>query len=116
MKPTVREILSPAEVLKVFEKHPDQTFRLRELVVELGLRSSQARPLKQVLKELVRGRRIVFLKKNHYALVRKGRQPAAATVPRGLRSELRPRAGEGHNLVRGRLIGQPEMPTDGFHL
>jgi ribonuclease R len=118
MKPTLRELLSPAEVLKVFEKHPDQTFRLRELVVELGLRSSQARPLKQALKELVRGRRIVYLKKNHYALVHKGRQAAAATVPRGLHSST----GEGRNLVRGRLIGHrdgygfvvPDVPLAGM--
>jgi ribonuclease R len=121
MKPNLRELLSPTEILKVFEKHPDQAFRLRELVVELGLRSSQARPLKQALKELVRGRRIVYLNKNHYALVHKGRQAAAATVPRGLHPEPRPRAGEGHNLARGRLIGHrdgygfvvPDVPLAG---
>jgi hypothetical protein len=41
----MREFPSPQEVLKLFEQDPQQTFRLRELVLELGLRSSQARTL-----------------------------------------------------------------------
>ena len=39
----MRESPAPSEVLKVFHDNPGKTFRLRELVVELGLRSSQAR-------------------------------------------------------------------------
>jgi ribonuclease R len=116
-----RGICRPAELLKVFEKHPTQTFRLRELVVELGLRSSQARELKQALKGLVRGRQIVYLKKNHYALVHKGRHAAAEIVRRESRPASRPRAGEGHNLASGRLIGHrdgygfvvPDVPLAG---
>ena len=67
----MREFPSPQEILKVFQREPGKTFRLRELVVELGLRSSQARDLKNALKVLSRHRRIVYLKKNHFALVRK---------------------------------------------
>ena len=47
----MREFPSPQEILKVFEGAPGKTFRLRELVVELGLRSSQARELKSALKD-----------------------------------------------------------------
>ena len=68
----MREFPSPQEILKVFEREPGKTFRLRELVVELGLRSSQARDLKNALKDLSRHKRIVYLKKNHFALVGKG--------------------------------------------
>ena len=50
----MREFPSPQEILKVFEREPGKTFRLRELVVELGLRSSQARDLKNALKDLAR--------------------------------------------------------------
>ena len=59
----MREFPSPQEILKVFQREPGRTFRLRELVVELGLRSSQARDLKNALKILSRNRRIVYLKK-----------------------------------------------------
>ena len=72
----MREFPSPQEILKVFEREPARTFRLRELVVELGLRSSQARELKNVLKSLARHKRIAYLKKNHFALVRAGDRPA----------------------------------------
>ena len=61
----MREIPSSSEILKVFEKQPGKAFRLRELVQELGLRSSQARELKSSLHELTRKRRLVYLKKNH---------------------------------------------------
>ena len=76
----MREFPSPQEILKVFQREPGRTFRLRELVVELGLRSSQARDLKNALKVLSRNRRIVYLKKNHFALVR-GAQGDAAIQP-----------------------------------
>ena len=69
----MREFPLPQEILKVFERQPGKTFRLRELVAELGLRSSQARELKNVLKSLARHKRIVYLKKNHFALGGKGR-------------------------------------------
>ena len=104
----MREFPSDAEILKFFEEKPETTFRLRELVVGLGLRSSEARELKQALKGLARAHRIVYLKKNHYALVHKDRHAAAVTVPRGSRSEPRPPVGP--SVVRGRLIGH----RDGF--
>jgi len=47
----MHESPAPSEVLKVFHDNPGKTFRLRELVVELGLRSSQARELKRVLSQ-----------------------------------------------------------------
>jgi ribonuclease R len=68
----MREFPSLEEILGVFEAEPERTFRLREMVEELGLRSSQARPLKSALKELSKRRRIVYLKKNHFALGRRG--------------------------------------------
>ena len=82
----MREFPSSREILKVFEREPGKTFRLRELVVELGLRSSQARELKTALKDLSRHRRIVYLKKNHFALVRGGRNAADSDVDDSLRS------------------------------
>jgi exoribonuclease R len=78
----MREVPSQQEVLKLFEQDPQRTFRLRELVLELGLRSSQARELKSVLKDLARSKKLVYLKKNHYALVYKGRH-AATVAQRG---------------------------------
>jgi len=104
----MREFPTPQEILKAFQREPGRTFRLRELVVELGLRSSQARDLKNALKILSRTRRIVYLKKNHFALVG-GAHGHAATEPlAGPESRIpspgasRPR---GTNVVSGRLIG-----------
>ena len=82
----MREFPSSVEILNLFERHPEKTFRLRELVVELGLRSSQARELKHALKDLARRRKIAYLKKNHFALAARGRDDSAATrsrVPHG---------------------------------
>jgi ribonuclease R len=98
----IREFPSSEEILKVFEKRPGKPFRLRELVVELGLRSSQARELKGALGELVRKRRLLYLKKNHYALVHGDRHAAGEERPRAERG--RPPSAAGANLVTGRLI------------
>jgi ribonuclease R len=76
----MREFPLPQEILKVFEREPGKTFRLRELVVELGLRSSQARELKNLLKGLARKKRIVYLKKNTFALVGTGRKATAPNI------------------------------------
>ncbi len=92
----MRELPSPQEVLKLFERDPQRTFRLRELVLELGLRSSQARELKSVLKELARSKKLVYLKKNHYALVHKGRHAASEAV-----AAVYDRPGSGHSLRGG---------------
>jgi ribonuclease R len=139
----MREFPSPQEILKLFEQDPQRTFRLRELVLEFGLRSSQARELKSVLKDLARGRKLVYLKKNHYALVHKGRHAASEAVAgvydrRGSGDSLRgggqrDRGGgqrpplqtpKSPNLVSGRLIGHragygfvvPDVPLAGTDL
>jgi ribonuclease R len=120
----MREFPSPPEILKIFERDPRKTFRLRELVVELGLRSSQARELKQVLKDLSRHRRIVYLKKNHFALANKERHAAAGDLPRassGITPAARARE---PNVVGGRLIAHrdgygfvvPDAPLAGTDL
>ncbi|MFZ0963144.1 MAG: VacB/RNase II family 3'-5' exoribonuclease [Terriglobia bacterium] len=117
----MREFPSPQEILKVFEREPGKTFRLRELVVELGLRSSQARELKTALKDLSRHRRIVYLKKNHFALVGSERKTPGQTLDDSRRSMADPKAidnrqskivngrgmarARGANVVSGRLIG-----------
>ena len=99
---------SSTEILRVFEKEPSRTFRLRELVLELGLGSSQARDLKHALKDLTRDRSILALKKGHFTLAsreRHARSGAAAApssrVPQGAQGSREP----GRNAVTGRLIG-----------
>ena len=78
----MREFPTPQEILNVFEREPGKTYRLRELVVELGLRSSQARELKSVLKDLARQRHVVCLKKSHFALAGKVAQGAPQSIDR----------------------------------
>jgi len=126
----MRELPSQQEVLKLFEKDPQRTFRLRELVLELGLRSSQARELKSVLKDLARGKKLVYLKKNHYALVYKGRHAATDADERRMPpvhiEPLTPKPGvrATRNVVTGRLIGHrdgygfvvPDSPLAGTDL
>jgi ribonuclease R len=119
----MREILSSAEILRVFEQHPGKTFRLRELVVELGLRSSQARELKDALKDLSRHRKIVYLKKNHFALPSHGQQESAVGLARAPQGGERGRTvgPEKRSTVTGRLIGHrdgygfvvPDQPLEG---
>ncbi len=108
----MREFPSTAEILKVFDRHPVKTYRLRELVVELGLRSSQARELKQALKDLSRHRKVVYLKKNHFALA-KDAGPRHGVPVQGLPAAQAARPGtrdERRKAVTGRLIGH----RDGF--
>ncbi len=131
----MREVPSQQEVLKLFERDPQRTFRLRELVLELGLRSSQARELKSVLKDLARSKKLVYLKKNHYALVYKGRHaatdadgrriPPVHIEPRTSKPEVRAtHAAKSPNVVSGRLIGHrdgygfvvPDSPLAGTDL
>jgi ribonuclease R len=114
----MREFPSSVEILNVFERNPERTFRLRELVVELGLRSSQARELKHALKDLSRRRKIAYLKKNHFALATRGRDDSAATrarVPHGAQAargehergaslDPGPKPGARRTVI-GRLIG-----------
>ena len=69
------EFPADSAILAVFERSPRIEFRLRELVLELGLRSSQARELKRALKELARRRRIVLLKKGHFVLAGRPARP-----------------------------------------
>jgi ribonuclease R len=132
----MREFPSLQEVLKLFERDPQRTFRLRELVVELGLRSSQARELKSLLRDLARSKKLVYLKKNHYALVHKGRHAASEAVaavydrrgegPRLQVGGHRPplQTAKSPNVVSGRLIGHrdgygfvvPDAPLAGTDL
>lgn len=101
----MREFPSSHEILKVFEKNPRRTFRLRELVVELGLRSSHARELKRSLRELARKRKIVYMKKNHFALI-SGDRHAASEPPLRSQRVAGPRGESAQRgLVSGRLIG-----------
>ena len=72
----MREFPSHQEILKLFEENSHRTFRLREIVLALGLRSSQARELKGALKELARRRKIAYLKKSHFALMPADHRPA----------------------------------------
>jgi len=99
------EFPSEQEILSVFERDPAKTFRLRELVVELGLRSSQARELKNALKDFARAKRIVYLKKNHFALMHKDRHADLGARPR-IPQSINP-AGDARpsNVVSGRFIG-----------
>ena len=121
----MREFPLPQEILKVFESSPGRTFRLRELLGELGLRSSQARELKNLLKGLARKKRIAYLKKNTFALAR-GKdgsevRPSGSTGPgSGVPSPAASRV-RGGNVVSGRLISHrdgygfvvPDAPVKG---
>jgi len=99
----MHEFPTAAEILEVFERNPEKTFRLRELVLELGLRSSQARELKSALKELARHRKIVYLKKSHFALAPADHRPAVPS--REHRRAIPAGPSERRSLVTGRLIG-----------
>ncbi len=112
----MREFLSQVEILRLFEKNPEKTYRLRELVVELGLRSGQARELKHALRELTRNRKIIYLKKNRFVLAHKSqRAQASADVSRPAQAHVSRRgapashaAGSARgqaSVVTGRLIG-----------
>jgi len=99
----MREFPPASEILQVFQQNPGRTFRLRELVLELGLRSSQARELKSALKDLARRRKIAYLKKSHFALMPADHRP---TVPSREHRRAEPAASPARrSLVSGRLIG-----------
>jgi ribonuclease R len=98
----MREFPSSQEILKLFEKHPGETFRLREIVTELGLRSSQARELKRELRDLTRQRKLVYLKKNHYAMTHKDRHATGGSSDRA--PQVTHQASSSPNIVSGRLI------------
>src|SRR6266567_1083760 len=85
----MRDLFSPAALLKFFEKYPAKTFRLRQLMAELGLRSSQARELKGALRRLAGARKIVHLKQNQFTLAKESHLKEAEKRggPAGRRSE-----------------------------
>jgi ribonuclease R len=120
----MREFPSAREILKAFEQHPGKTFRLRELVVELGLRSSQARELKRALRELSRNRKIVYLKKNRFALASQQRLAGPRVTPSVLQRAAPEQESSRRKAVAGRLIGHrdgygfvvPEQPLPGTDL
>ena len=101
----MHELPAKQDVLAVFKRDPDRTFRLRELVLELGLRSSQARELKHLLKDLARDRRIVSLKKHHFALAHKDRHALAVPPERVSRGAAHAVPSSPPNRVSGRFIG-----------
>jgi ribonuclease R len=96
----MRDFPSDAEILKIFERQPDKTFRLRELIVELELRSSDAPELKHALKTLSKQRKILYLKKGHFTLGRHGAPSHRAPDPNARQAAKAGRSG----LVSGRLI------------
>ncbi len=101
----------PEEILKIFEAQPEKRFRIRELVEQLGLRSSQARLLRSALKELSKSRRILYLKKNHFILGgHRNVGPLDRQQPRA--TAVAPARGGGraarNNFTTGRLIGHRE--------
>ncbi|MGH9404931.1 MAG: ribonuclease R family protein [Terriglobia bacterium] len=99
----MRPFPSRHQILEVFEAHPEKTFRLRELVEQLGLASSQARELKSVLKELAKRRAILYLKKSHFALG--SRRDQAPRREKGSEPAPHRPAATQPNVVTGRLIG-----------
>jgi ribonuclease R len=105
----MREFPADSAILSVFERSPRKAFRLRELVLELGLRSSQARELKRALKELARRRKILLLKKGHFVLAgRPGHPEGHREVVSEAGAAPRPHGASGARrggLVTGRLIG-----------
>lgn len=120
----MREALTREDVLEVFRKQPEKTFRIHELVRELRLRSSQARELRRLLHELGKARKINESKKSHFVLAMSGparrelhRQPWRGTGKAGGRkaAEFIPQQKPvpvmvmaeptGSNLVTGRLVG-----------
>jgi ribonuclease R len=136
----MRPTLSQHEVLEVFRKQPERTFRVRELVRELGLRSSQTHELKHVLNDLSKGRKIRESKKSHYTLALQRRSskesdhhklrkspkggPRVAdrrghpSEHRGIPAEPMPAP---RNVITGRLVGHrdgygfvvPDKPLEG---
>ena len=136
----MRQGLSQHEVLEVFRKQPERTFRIRELVRELGLRSSQAHELRHVLNDLSKRRKILESKKSHFTLAserRPGKERDRRTWRGGKREESRMATGRTHarqqltapaaskppkgNIVTGRLVGHrdgygfvvPDTPLEG---
>jgi ribonuclease R len=136
----MREGLSQHEVLEVFRKQPEKTFHIRELVRELGLRSSQAHELKHVLNDLSKRRKIRESKKSQFTLSpqpRHGKETDQRTWRKGRQVETRTAAGRkpareertpspppkaaASNIVTGRLVGHrdgygfvvPDHPLEG---
>jgi ribonuclease R len=136
----MREGLSQHEVLEIFLRQPERTFRIRELVRELGLRSSQARELKHVLNDLSKRRKIRESKKSHFTLSPRrhpGKEPDQRMWHKGgkVKSHMAasPQAPREHkappaalkpaqsNIVTGRLVGHrdgygfvvPDKPLEG---
>ncbi len=101
----MREFPSHSEILRLFEENPHQTFRLREIVLALGLRSSQARELKSALKDLARRRKIAYLKKSHFALMPADHRPAVPSREHRRSEGAAPARPQSRSLISGRLIG-----------
>ncbi|HET7215498.1 MAG TPA: hypothetical protein VFL79_18050 [Terriglobia bacterium] len=127
-------------VLELFHKHPERTFRIHELVRELGLRSSQTHELRHVLNDLSKRHKIRESKKSHFSLVsprHAGKKLKRETWQKSKTMEARPAidrqrtrdrwsapsvSNEAHgNIVSGRLVGHrdgygfvvPDRPLEG---
>jgi len=136
----MRELLTQQEVLDVFRRQPEKTFRIHDLIRQLRLRSSQAHELKRVLHALGRARKIKESKKTHFALVvplhapgevhgktRQGSGKPGARKARERGSSERTAPGPAtpqplqSNIVTGRLVGHrdgygfvvPDQPLPG---
>ena len=97
----MREAPSWNVVLNLFQKHPDKAFTLRELTGKLGLRSSQGRGLKGLLKALVHQKSVLRLKKSRYRYAPPGKElRARAPSDRKKSPPAQPRS----DLIRGRLV------------
>jgi ribonuclease R len=136
----MREGLSQHDVLEVFRRQPERTFRIRELVRELGLQSSQAHQLKHVLNDLSKRRKIRESKKSHFSLASQrgaGKKSERRTWSKGKKVEFhtsgRRKPTREHravpsaskqvqgNFITGRLVGHrdgygfvvPDKPVEG---
>ncbi len=106
----------------MFEREPERNFRLREILGELGLRSSHAAAVKNLLKGLVRKRHLQYLEKNTFALAR--RTSSAPPRPVSNSKPSNPKIARSHsaNIVSGRLISHrdgygfvvPNAPVKGI--
>ncbi len=118
----MREELSQDDVLSLFRKNPGRAFRLRELMVELDLRSSQARGVRRVLHELVRARQIIRSQNDRFLLAsERSRRLAAPTAKDVVAGVDRLNRSPAKNTATGRLVGHrdgygfvvPDAPLEG---
>jgi ribonuclease R len=99
----MQQMPSLQEILKVFEREPGKSFRLREIVGKLGLRPAQSQSVKNLLKGLVRKKHLVYLTKNMFSVARRSNNAAPPAAPGKISNPKSPRPHSG-NIITGRLI------------